>query len=397
MEQRSFPFLILLWAISICSCSPQDKKELPKEIRKLKNLTVYSAEPSTGGVISFRKEAVYESSENVLIGRMGDLAIDSLGRVFIADLQKQLIHVFETNGRFITQLGREGKGPGEFSYIKKLQIRNHLLYASDANFGVREVEVFSLDTLAADKTIEIARNRKNYPSLAKAYPGVREIYVKNNRTYLAKFVTHSSNPNNLNLWENIELRGLLYLLDNTGKITSNKLIEFKETVHTNKTKGLLAPIKPFFGKSYTVLSGDNAIYRAEPENFLIREYSPNGAYQQAFFYPHKKIPLTKESAVEAGVHEYYTRNMKSMNFPQTWPVLTDMKIDDQDRLWVATIVEDMNVYEWWVLDASDGSVIARFDWPRDKPIEAVKNGYMYTRETNEMGIRQIIKYKITMD
>jgi len=74
--------------------------------------------------------------------------------------------------------------------------------------------------------------------------------------------------------------------------------------------------------------------------------------------------------------------------------LTDMVIDDQDRLWVATTVDDMNVFEWWVLEES-GEVVTRFDWPRSKPIEVVRNGHVYTRETDEnTGLQQVVRYRI---
>lgn len=389
-------WLLLLLIIVIWNCSPEKKKEFPKELRELKNPTVYQADPKFEKTITFKKETVYGNYEEVLIGKIGDMAVDSLGRVFIADVEKQIIHVFEPNGELITQLGREGNGPGEFSYIKRLQIRNNLLYVSDANFGVRKASVFTLDTLAVEQTIVLARNRSKYKPLAKAYPGIYRIFVKNNGTYLAEFILHSSKPTEK--WQNVEMKGLLYLLDSTGKIESDKLIDFKEeirTYHTGYLMGLL-PIEPFFGKAFTVLSSDNTIYRAGPEYFLIKEYSPVGDYQQAFYYPIKKIPLTQESAVEAGVRDYYIRNMKNMDLPKTWPVITDMKIDDQDRLWVATTVENMKVFEWWVLEKS-GELITKFEWSRDKPIEKVKNGYMYTREIDEMGVSSIVKYKIVME
>ncbi|MEX0769148.1 MAG: hypothetical protein WD035_00340 [Balneolaceae bacterium] len=86
-----------------------------------------------------------------------------------------------------------------------------------------------------------------------------------------------------------------------------------------------------------------------------------------------------------------------MNLPKTWPVLSEMKIDDQNRLWIATTVEDMSVYEWWVLEDT-GELITKFEWPRDEPIEVVQNGYMYTRETDEeTGLQQVARYRIEME
>jgi len=67
-----------------------------------------------------------------------------------------------------------------------------------------------------------------------------------------------------------------------------------------------------------------------------------------------------------------------------------------NRLWVFTIVEDFDVYEWWVLELS-GELITRFEWPREEPIEVIKNGKMYTRQTDEeTGLEQIVRYGIVI-
>lgn len=393
---KSKPCIILFFILIASGCSDHNTNQLPDEFQDIENLTVYSAESQSQKEISFKKSTVYGSSENTLIGKMGSLAVDRLGRLFIADVQKQVVYVFAPGGQFVTQLGGKGKGPGEFSYIKKLQIRNNHLYASDANFGVQSVSVFTLDTLSGDQTIILARNRSDYRSLARAYPGVFEIYVRDDSTFLAEFISHGTNPTKK--WQNKEIRGLLYPLDGAGNIASDKLFEFTEeirTYHKGSLMGLL-PIKPFFGNACIVLSNDNSIYQAGPEYFLIKEYSPEGVYQKAFYYPIKKIPLSQVSARDAEIRELYIRNMDKMELPVTWPVLTNMKIDDQDRLWIATTVEDFNVYEWWILEKS-GELITKFEWPRDKPIEEVRNGYMYTRERDEMDVESIVKYKIEME
>ncbi len=385
-------FTIFLY-ISLCGCSPQKKQELPKEIQGLKNLTVYSTDIIPSKTIEFEKEVVYGNSEEELFGIMGDIAVDHFGRVFIADIQNQEISVYDSGGRFITQLGREGKGPREFGSIRSLQIQKDRLYIYDTNR--QRISVITLDSLAEDKSVLLAGNRGKYQALHKTYPWIYKIFVRNNGTYLAEFVEHRPDPTKE--WQNVEMRGLLYPLASTGEIASNKLIEFKEAILTNKSKGLLAPIEPFFGIALTILSSDNTIYRAGPEYFLIKKYNPEGDYRQAFYYPLKKIPLTQKSAVEAGVHDFYIQNMKFMDLPSTWPVLTDMKIDDEDRLWIATTVEDMTVYQWWVLNLN-GQLIARFTWPRDRQIEEIKDGYLYVRETEEeTEIQEIVRYRIDMD
>jgi len=149
----------------------------------------------------------------------------------------------------------------------------------------------------------------------------------------------------------------------------------------------------FFGVSWTVLSSKNNIYQAEPENFLIKVYSPHGASLHTFYYPHTKLLLTKKSASQYGLPDKFISEMKFMNLPKYWPVLVNMKIDDQNRLWVATTVQNMKVYQWWVLNPN-GNLIARFTWPRDKYIKAIKNGYVYAMEKNKKGLTHFVRYKL---
>jgi hypothetical protein len=43
-------------------------------------------------------------------------------------------------------------------------------------------------------------------------------------------------------------------------------------------------------------------------------------------------------------------------------------------------------------------VITKFDWPRDEPIEVIKNGYVYTRQIEEeTGLQQVVKYRVAFE
>jgi len=164
------------------------------------------------------------------------------------------------------------------------------------------------------------------------------------------------------------------------------------------------PITPFYGESITAISSEGFIYHVQPDHFLVQVFKHDGTYQRAFSYPNQKVRLTEASAIEVGIPELGTSNpdlfinsITLIDLPESWPVITNMIIDDQNRLWISTIVEDFDVYEWWVLE-NTGELITKFEWPRNEPIEVVKNGYIYTRETEEeTGQQQVVRYRIAFD
>lgn len=386
---RSVLFSLLL-PLLLMNCLPQEV-EIPQKLQELENLTVYSADVKPSKTISFQKDAVYSESGEVLIDRRGEVGVDSLGRVFIADIGKKVIYVFAPDGQFIDQVGRDGRGPGEFSsYIKNLQIYGNRLYAFDP--APNRLNVFTLNNLTIEKTISLGQNRSNFQELTTIFPDINNLFVTGRDTFIAEFITHFRED--LYKYQNVDVTSLYYSLDYDGNI-SEKLLEFKSEERTNLL--LVISLREFFGHVLHGFSSHSRIFLAEPDVFLVKMYSPEGDYQSAFFYPHKKIPLSKEKALDAKVRETLISEMHLMDLPESWPVLTDMKIDDENRLWIATTVEDMSIYEWWVLEET-GELITKFEWPRDEPIEEVKNGYMYTRDTDEeTGLQTIVKYEVEMN
>ena len=386
---RKSVFLIIILIIN--GCFSQEDELIPHKLEKLKNLTVYSADVQLSKTISFQTDAVYSESGDVLIGRMGELAVDSLGRVYIADNEKMVIYVFDTDGQFLNRVGRDGRGPGEFSsYIKNLQIYGNRLYAFDP--APNRLNVFTLNNLSIEKTISLGQNRSDFQKLSTAFPYIKNLFVTGRDTFIAEFITHSKED--LKKYQNVDVTSLYYSLDCDGNI-SDKLLGFISEKRTNLL--LVISLREFFGSVLHGFSSNGRIILADPEEFIVKMYSPNGNYQSAFFYPHKKIPLSKEKALEANVRDALINKMHLIDLPKYWPVLTDMKIDDQNRLWIAATVEDMSIYEWWVLE-NTGEFITKFEWPRNEPIEVVKNGYIYTRETDEeTGLQQVVRYRIVFE
>ncbi len=86
--------------------------------------------------------------------------------------------------------------------------------------------------------------------------------------------------------------------------------------------------------------------------------------------------------------------MLHAGIPDTWPALNSMVMDDENRLWISTIVDDKQVYEWWILNEF-GELLATFRRPRTWAVRTIKNERLYVQETDlATGIQQIVAYRL---
>lgn len=78
------------------------------------------------------------------LGEPRDLAVDELGRIYVADGKPASIKVFSPEGDYLRSIGREGEGPGEFR-VAFIAIRGEYLVVQDPR--VARLSVF--DTAGA--------------------------------------------------------------------------------------------------------------------------------------------------------------------------------------------------------------------------------------------------------
>ncbi len=63
--------------------------------------------------------------------RPTDIAVDSQGRIFVADIGHRIVQVFNVEGEFLHSIGRRGQGPGEFEWPGRIAIAGGSLVVND--------------------------------------------------------------------------------------------------------------------------------------------------------------------------------------------------------------------------------------------------------------------------
>lgn len=391
----------VLFLIIGIGCGPQESGELsqpsdvgvrsattvPEALRLVDHLTVYPSDTEPPFAMQLIREESFGDTEDVLVSMapLFPVAVDNRNRVYITDVQ-MFIHLFESDGSYISRLGREGEGPGEFRQIRQLIIHDGKLWVYDSH--LRRISLFSTETHEFESMILfLPDNSGRIENPGGATPLMLRS-ILDDGSYLVSFYQIRGpyfEP------EDPEVDGYyrFYSVSEDGRSLRKKLFEqsFSILFPVREPIWIPKPV-PFDLFPVTTFSSYHHFYTVETRHFYIRVYDTQGTYLRSFYYPFMNRKVTREESQEVP---------GTIRSPDIWPAIQEMKFDDENRLWVATIVESDLEYKWWVLE-ENGSLISKFRWPQNRPIVAIRNGSIYTRETEEeTGLDQIIRYRIEME
>lgn len=408
-------FIVIALAIAACSGSSDDRSEsipfsnaipdsleVPNHIRSLENLTVYSPDTEPKYEISFEKVTTFKDDSG--FGSPYNFAVDSAGRVYFVDsgmYGDQTIHVYNPQGDFITTMGRDGRGPGEFVTIDKIHIQSGRLYALDSQ--LMRINVFSLQSLEPLHTINFY-NWNQYDEL-KGTQLSRYFYPGEDDKILMSFKVYNSIHSDT-VKSEADVPYIFYWINREGKIASDRVFEnVGMDFHSGAPPppvpgGSFRSLFPFERSSLLAKGQDDILFTANTESFLIKKYDSGGNYLNAFYYP-----IEKQAFNPDGIPERRQDDLSNTTIPDTWPALNRMITDDKNRLWVSTITNEDHEFKWWVLD-EDGELRAAFKWAGKRlkrhramqRINMIKAGYLYAFEPSGDGrfLGNIVKYRIRL-
>lgn len=388
-------YILFLFSVS---CTNQVSNELPDFIKDLENLTIYSSDSEPDTEIEFVREQVYTDSGDELIGNIVGIVIDEQGRVFIADDQQHSILVFDADGNIVATIGREGQGPGEFQDINAISANSNRLYIFDDT--LKRISVFSLDSLTLSSTFPI--NTGDVDHVEEVVSRLNQIYALGDNRLLVQYEEFP-------LQERIygpPTQYRHYYMNEIGEFTSDAILQLPATKYLiTAVDGDPGRLTASFLKSTLIsVSQTGDIYTAWSDDFLIKVYDSEGDYLRAIYYPYENSMLDREGYIDQlELNQIMYQMYESADYPETWPALHYLFVDDENRLWVSTISSEENNYDWWVL-SDKGRLLAKFKWPGQKlnrniqnlEVMDVKDGKLYVREESPTGSQEIVRYRIEL-
>jgi 6-bladed beta-propeller len=107
---------------------------------------------------------VAEGPDEELFGRVSDALLLPESRLAVVDDQRRRIVLFDSTGAFMSAIGREGRGPGEFVWVRRIAWIGDTLFADDLD----RIQAFRLDGTPLDSRrvtggIELQMGTETHP------------------------------------------------------------------------------------------------------------------------------------------------------------------------------------------------------------------------------------------
>ena len=326
---------------------------------------------------------VIEEDHDLIFGRIGSLTSDSDGDLYVGD--NQMIHIkhFDRNGDFVGTIGREGRGPGEFSRITNMFIARDTLYAYD--FDNARLGRFVKNTsgiLEFDNYLDIEMTDERHPR------GV----LKSKDHYVVESFTRST--------EDRPSTGQIALLGRDGTVMEPDFLDIPVPERVMITfDGMSGYVmKPFYRSSHYRLTPDDYFYYGWNDDLSIDRIDMAGRVINTIRFDVDPRPVTRQDISELSERypEQYWSSVRQ-HIPDTKPAFTNFLVDEHHRVWVnLSDIEHEDADKWIVLN-QENDLVASFDMIPNIYFYMVRDGLMYGIERTEEELQRIVLYEVAID
>ncbi|HEX7049582.1 MAG TPA: 6-bladed beta-propeller [Longimicrobiales bacterium] len=341
-----------------------------------------------------RVEKVATSSSEALFSDVVALAVDSNGRIYVADDDNPAITVLSDSGTIIRTIGRDGHGPGEFQHIRNVQVLpGDSLLVFD--MGLSRLTVFRPASDSVAYVINLAATARLSPNDVQAAPQRRVFVLVDTEPLRPGDDPASDRERNQVLhvagWDGSLLRDSILVAPASRPLIARQ----------GGRIGVAAPYA--FGRPGIVrVSRSGRIYYGYGDSLRIDIYSLEGQRTGGFVVPYERDPVS-DADLEAAIPAYgdFFRKAVQESAPDYWPAFKRFVVDDHGRLWMALIADGQvtdrgaaAMPRIWTVMTEAGELVCRANLEERTEVVRVQDGRLYGVVKDDVDVPRIVIYRI---
>ena len=326
-------------------------------------------------------------SEELLLGSITNLLVDSDGDIIIVDGSQRYIYALSSNGDFIQQVGGRGSGPGEYEFPGPVALSDdNKLHLFD--FSSRTMITYAKENGQWEYHSDFAANFNEYGFFSRFFPIANDEYF---------VVTNAMQVDN-------EDGTVVRKIDNNGNVVQDSVYTYPQnerfTVLQNGMPRMSMTIPNIHRQGrFNVDYEGNQYFGWTDSLTIFRKNKGESKFNPVLNLNVSNLPFT-DAARDTLLSRYeailsdnnQARRDLISSFPDTKPIYADYKIDDQGRIWVQMFNREEDTE--WVLFSDDGDPLYKLSLPDGNNLRTVRHGSIYTVENTEEGLPVINIYSI---
>jgi hypothetical protein len=338
--------------------------------------------------------------------RIGGIAIDGQGAVYVLESQDRQIRVYDEDGSHIRTFGREGAGPGEFRNARLIGFRHDTLAVGDASLG--RITLFS-------RTGEVLETLPVPPVWLEPTPGVMLMVepVRFRRegfsTTVTRMMMPPEPPRDSFLVPQVAV-------DRSGRISDTLRFDRWGLSDPRVRVGRLdvrvppsPPATPLYidGEHDTYVVERPVATAGDQATFTVTRVADSGdtIYRQQIRYRPLAFPATFVDTIVVGAVRPYLRNQqadsgavdnairRALNLPPYQPPVTHGRIGADGVLWLR-LHEDGTDQHQWILLEPEGRIRGAVVLPRNVTIHWSSGEHAWAAVRDESDVPWLVRYHL---
>jgi hypothetical protein len=373
----------------------------------LLSATLFFEMASAQNDIRFQQEIVYAETGDVLFGNILTAAVDPQGRIYLGDNDQSQVHVLNADGSYITSIGGRGSGPGEFQMISKVMADKNHVHIFDLIQA--HVHVYDTERFRFVRTIALTENGGFQQRSGRGRPF--DMHLLPDGTYLVSYRNFMDSSSRQ-----------VVVISSTGEILDDNRYEFSEVrdenvIQQSSGNTVVVANLPFSRTSRVVVSSNGLLYSNWSGELSFEMFDASGRRTGQFSHPFTNAPLNRDEVMKMledrggtrvtfgsgggggggapGGTPQISRMMQNMEMPDTWPAVSSLYADSDDRLWVATFTENTAERKWYLFESS-GELLGTFTWPAGKTVVHAGNGSVWVLHRDPEELDHVVRYRVQL-
>jgi hypothetical protein len=317
------------------------------------------------------------------------------GRIVVGNGGSFELRFYDADGQFLTTVGREGEGPGEFAGLGMVA-----LFAGGDSIGVydwrlRRVSVFDVDgTFVRSYPLHFAQGS---PSAVGPFEDGR---------WLCR-TGGSFRPGEVaEVWRDT---AAYYVFGSDGTLQDSLFAQPWWEMFVQRVGGssFRARSLPFArGSAHAVY--DHGFWTGITDRYEITRYAPDGTPEVIVRKDHNPLRVTAETleaskaealtfATDVNVRRETERMYAEAPIAETMPAFSALAVDADGRLWVAEYMPPgADRQEWTVFDA-DGRIVGAATMPQDFRVRQIGRDFVVGTWMDELDVEHVRMYELIRD